>query len=172
MRKTIEIFGGANILKDLPKKVDDVSNGILIDLNCHGTFDKLQWSIEAIYVAATNSYIYKIRRTRNDKKVHAGTSSIHLSDGTEITFGNKPGLAPPNPNYCNLHLAISRVVQAAGLADIFDVLVDEDDEFDGSVPSTDTLADKKRKAEEIALEEELEEETYKKMKHQIEVLVA
>ena len=53
--------------------------------------------------------------------------STPLKDGDEITFGmgdNGGRIAAPDPRICNLHLAIARVTNASGAAEVFDEFLD------------------------------------------------
>ena len=59
--------------------------------------------------------------------------NIKLVDGQEITFrlGSPEGrmLDNPNPEYCNIKLALARALHACGAADVIDdVYKDDDDE--------------------------------------------
>jgi len=100
-----------------------------MELNCHKTFDKLQWSIEATPIIG--GYQYHIRRTRpNGKAPDAGLATALLADGTQLVFGGD-ATTNPNPHYCNLHLAVARISYAVGLADVFDELDRDKDGFDG-----------------------------------------
>jgi hypothetical protein len=61
------------------------------------------------------------------------SSTITLAEGDEITFhlGSPEGhmLDNPNPEYCNIKLALARALYACGAADVIDdVYKDDDDE--------------------------------------------
>jgi hypothetical protein len=69
-------------------------------------------------------YIYRKIRTRRP-------ATIGLNDGDEIVFGEGTKghlLNLPEPAFCNLKLAIARVMHASGAAEIFDQLYHDDDE--------------------------------------------
>lgn len=125
----IKNFAGKNALKDFSTKSEHVSNGILMDVNCHKAFDKLQWSIQATSTGL-DTYEYTVRRTRPHQKApDAGLATSHLTEGKKLVFGATSTLAKPNPEYCNLHLAVAGVAQAVGMAEILDV-VDRDDDYE------------------------------------------
>jgi hypothetical protein len=59
---------------------------------------------------------------------------ITLVDDTEIEFGKGEGgstIALPDPQLCNLHLALARVSAACGASEVFDKYLDEDGGDDG-----------------------------------------
>ncbi|KIM25918.1 hypothetical protein M408DRAFT_25811 [Serendipita vermifera MAFF 305830] len=141
IRSIIATFAGPKFLERFEHDVNDVRNGMILDLNCHKSFDKLQWSIKATQIGV-DKYEYKIQRTRPDEGVNAGTSSSLVEHNKVLEFAS----TAPDPVYCNLHLAVSLVVQAKGLADIFDTWPDEDEESTDPVPGTS------KTDEEVALE--------------------
>ena len=62
---------------------------------------------------------------------------VKAQDGDEIVFGQGEDgdeIDRPDPNICNLHLAIARVSAASGAADVFDRYLDDDDIDDWHVP--------------------------------------
>jgi len=72
-------------------------------------------------------YLYRI--------VHPKHTSfyIQLKDGDEIPFGlgeDSQHLDKPNPDYCNLKLALARALHACGAADVIAQLYGDDDDID------------------------------------------
>ncbi|KIM27848.1 hypothetical protein M408DRAFT_329781 [Serendipita vermifera MAFF 305830] len=145
-RLALALFAGpkAKIAESLKSKINDASNGMLIEPNCHASFDKLHWSIQATQVPPNqNNWTYKVCCTRNgpNTKPAAGLATSHLTNDPILTFG--AGNNPPNndnlpdPYYCNLHYAVSKVVNLTGLADVFDTFLDEDDAENPPVASDD-----------------------------------
>ncbi|KIM25968.1 hypothetical protein M408DRAFT_25855 [Serendipita vermifera MAFF 305830] len=138
-RDAIAIFAGSKLgindasANGFVAKVNDPSNGMLLDPNCHHTFDKLQWSIEAkLQSGSTTVYEYRVRIVKNPD---AGLATAKLVDldqkNTPLTFQTgSTTIAAPNPDWCNLHLAVCRVVHAAGLADVLEAFVNDFDKPD------------------------------------------
>jgi hypothetical protein len=64
-----------------------------------------------------------------EKEVAFGTRSINWADGNA-----QPLVSNPNPRFCNLMLAIMRVLHASGAAEVLDQLreTDEESREDGS----------------------------------------
>jgi hypothetical protein len=65
---------------------------------------------------------------------------VHLKDGDEIEFSKGPDgqtIDPPNPLFCNVKLAIARVMHASSVSRIVDGLYgiygDDDDDNDAIV---------------------------------------
>jgi hypothetical protein len=65
------------------------------------------------------------------------SATIRLTEGQEISFGRGESadrtLAKPNPEYCNLKLAIARVMNACGAADIIAEMYGDDDDDEAIV---------------------------------------
>ena len=63
---------------------------------------------------------------------------IQLSEGDEIFFGcgtrtDGQAIDKPNPEYCNIKLAIARVMHGCGAADIIREMYGDDDDEDAIV---------------------------------------
>ncbi|KAK9360191.1 hypothetical protein V1504DRAFT_455751 [Lipomyces starkeyi] len=56
-------------------------------------------------------------------------------EGDEIIFGRQSRrIPPPSPLFCNLQLAVGRVMRASGAAETIDMILKDEDEFNrGSV---------------------------------------
>lgn len=70
-------------------------------------------------------YIYRIVRPNHMSYF------IKLKDGDEIPFGlgaDGQRLDKPNPEYCNLKLALARALHACGAADVITQLYGDDDD--------------------------------------------
>jgi hypothetical protein len=62
---------------------------------------------------------------------------VKVQDGDEIKFGEgKDGdeIGSPDPNICNLHLAVAQVSAASGAAELFDKHLEDDDTDEWHVP--------------------------------------
>jgi len=125
--------------------INHPSNAFNAELNAHESYNKLAWGIEAVEANGQVNIIseqgsreltlsqwkYYFREIR-----HAEISpTIKLSDGQEIIFGRGPNgqvIDKPNPEYCNIKLAIARVMHACGAADII-AEMDWDDDDDKAI---------------------------------------
>jgi len=115
----IEAYTGkkitARLIQDL---INDPQNALNLQQDAHSSFDSFSWGIEAeLQENTTDVYRYRFRSVA-PKKV---PQSIKLRDGDEIDFGR--GKFPddvrfPNPIFCNLKLAIARVLHASGAAEV------------------------------------------------------
>ena len=57
------------------------------------------------------------------------SGTITLDDGDEITFGSEGRMVDnPNPDYCNIKLALARALHACGAADVIDDVYNDDDD--------------------------------------------
>ncbi len=55
------------------------------------------------------------------------------ADGAKIPFGRVSPVDLPDPDLCNLHCSLGRVLHAAGAAEVVEnIIKDEDDFFDGN----------------------------------------
>jgi hypothetical protein len=79
------------------------------------------------------------------RKLAASSTIIHRSDGNVNSGSNGGNIDGPDPEFCNLKLAIARVLHVCGAADIIvEIYRDNDDitqpgYFDGSFVSDDVL---------------------------------
>ena len=68
------------------------------------------------------------------KSTEAGPGFIRLRDGDSITFGNGPEASRlgtgPLPRLCNLQLAVARVFNNSGAAELIAQIKDEGDDSD------------------------------------------
>ena len=147
--RVIETFTGT-VLKaeDIQQYVNHPCNALNLQTDAHDSMDKhLAWGIEAklcddqvslsqnMSRSILNSlkqwkYFFRIVRTEKIPFL------VKLEDGDEITFGMGDnsggiGIAAPDPRICNLHLAIARVTNASGAAEVFDEFLDDDDDCHG-----------------------------------------
>jgi len=107
--------------------INHPSNAFNAQSDAHESYDKLAWGIEA--VRAGDQWKYYFREIRPEEVSH----TITLRDGQEIIFGrgdpNGQVIDKPNPDYCNMKLAIARAMHACGAADIIaDMDWDNDDD--------------------------------------------
>jgi len=143
----LETFAGRQLAKEVKDNINHPCNAFNAQADAHEAYDKLAWGIEAVSDGDDWKYIFREVRS----KEVAGT--INLNDGQEIIFGcgdpNGQILDKPNPEYCNIKLAIARVIHACGAADIIAEMYgdDHDDEaiinqpvyFGGPFVSDDAL---------------------------------
>jgi len=132
---------------DIAQYINHPSNAAIFELNVHKAFDDLLWGIEAIpgdpavhpspccwlsphYLLILQNgvqprYIY---RTIKEGWFHP---FIQLRDGDALVFGGGSIASPeilPNPQYCNIKLAIGRVLRACGAAEVIDFLYYKNEE--------------------------------------------
>ncbi|KAK9489265.1 hypothetical protein V1508DRAFT_378123 [Lipomyces doorenjongii] len=131
LRHLLSVFAGQNP-RDMERlltgeNINDPSNGLLLDPSSHQAFDKYQFGLEC------QDKHYRVRRL----VAHRFLPLIirHHDDGEVVLFGQGPqGHALPYPMFCNIHLAIGRVLHESGVARLMDkVQQDEDDLKDGHV---------------------------------------
>ena len=128
------------------ENINHPRNAFNVESNAHDSFDALRWGIEAIQAdGQVNSFIapqtiqplnyYWKQTTYRFRQVVPASPTIRREDGDVISFnGGTDGtmIEGPDPAFCNLHLAIARVLHASGAADIIaQVYGDDDDDFVG-----------------------------------------
>ena len=127
--------------------INHPSNAFNAESNAHESYDKLAWGIEAVEADGQVNIIseqgsreltllqwkYSFREIRPAEI----SPSITLSDGQEIIFGrgdpNGQVVDKPNPEYCNIKLAIARAMHACGVANIFAQMGWDDDDDEAIV---------------------------------------
>ncbi|KAK7680341.1 hypothetical protein QCA50_016581 [Cerrena zonata] len=119
-----QLFGG--IATNIQNDIDQQCNGIPMDICLHRSFDRLEWSIEVL------AGVYYLRFVRYPTASPAiGVASQVVQRNMTLTFGGNNN-EKPKAELCNVHHAICRFVHMVGMADIFDEIEDDDDEY---VPS-------------------------------------
>lgn len=99
-----------------------------MDICLHRSFDRLEWSIQVV------QGVYYLRYVRAPTANPAIGVAVQIVQGNMVlTFGGNNG-EKPKPELCNLHHAICRFVHLAGMADVFDEIEDDDDEYVDGVP--------------------------------------
>ncbi|KAK9324479.1 hypothetical protein V1517DRAFT_49340 [Lipomyces orientalis] len=130
LRRLLSIFAGQNP-RDmeglLTENINDPSNGLLLDLESHRAFDKYKFGLEC------QDKHYRIRRLVEDNLLP--DEVFHHDDGEVVLFGQGPqNHALPSPLFCNIHLAIGRVLHESGVARLIDEIQQDEDELkDGYV---------------------------------------
>ncbi|KAF8573769.1 hypothetical protein K439DRAFT_1421143 [Ramaria rubella] len=128
----ISIFAGEKTAKVVLEHLNSVGNAMNIQSDAHPTYDQLLWGIEAQERDEKVKYVHRLisRTVIKDP----GPGFILLKDGDEIHFGQGPDGEKlgngPLPLLCNLHLAVARIVQMSGAADIIAQWMDEADDSD------------------------------------------
>jgi len=130
--RTLEAFTGGAITADVVHgKINLPSNAFNVENNAHDSFDKLAWGIQALQQSdGEYKYIFRVVR---DEYVAA---SVRLEDGDEIVFRegeNGQLIDAPDPSFCNLKLAIARVMYASGASGLIDEIYGDDDDDEAIV---------------------------------------
>ncbi|KAK9241924.1 hypothetical protein V1506DRAFT_509955 [Lipomyces tetrasporus] len=138
LRRLLSVFAGQSP-RDMERlltgeNINDPSNGLLLDLESHQAFDKYKFGLEcqdkhySIRILVARRFLPLIVR-RHD-------------DGEAVFFGQGPqDHALPSPLFCNIHLAIGRVLHESGVARLIDeIQQDENDLKDGHVEGDRWLA--------------------------------
>jgi len=126
--------------------INHPSNAFNAQSDAHESYDKLAWGIEAMEAdGQVNIILGQCSRelTHSQWKYYFREIrpaeiplTITLSDGQEIIFGrgnpNGRVIDKPNPEYCNIKLAIARAMHACGAADII-AGMDWDDDDDEAI---------------------------------------
>ncbi|KAF8318592.1 uncharacterized protein EI90DRAFT_2697383 [Cantharellus anzutake] len=92
----------------------------------HHAIETLAWGIEVRLV--DHRWKYRFREVRPANV----SATIPLKDGDEIEFGKGTGgdlIGLPDPQICNLHLAVARVFAASGAAEVFDKYLEDDEDY-------------------------------------------
>ncbi|KAF8577721.1 hypothetical protein K439DRAFT_1621885 [Ramaria rubella] len=128
----ISMFAVEETAKVVLEHLNSVGNVMNIQSDAHTTYDQLLWGIEAQERDGKVKYVHRLigRTAIKDP----GPGFIVLKDGDEINFGQGPDGEKlgngPVPLLCNLHLAVARIVQMSGAADIIAQWMDEADDSD------------------------------------------
>ncbi|KAF8133266.1 hypothetical protein EV363DRAFT_1397502 [Boletus edulis] len=117
--KCIAMFAGAAAVDEVVHHLNNIGNVMNMEMNAHGSYDNLEWGIEAKEEGGEVKYIFRLVPTKPNIR---GPGFITLKDGDEIQFGKgaegkKLGNGPL-PKLCNLQLAVARVLKTSGAADI------------------------------------------------------
>jgi len=149
VQTALEVFAPGFIhASNIAQNINHPCNAINMVLDVHRAFDDLYWGIEAIlddgvvhippllfiscYLSIPQIGQPRYRYYYRIIKENWSHPLVRLSDGDELLFGSGGGLANteylPNPGYCNIKLAIGRVLQACGAAEMIDYLFHKDEE--------------------------------------------
>ncbi|KAI9573805.1 hypothetical protein HD554DRAFT_2325537, partial [Boletus coccyginus] len=122
---TLEAFTGCTITADVVReKINYPSNAFNVQSDARESFDQLAWGIEALQQpGGEHKYIFRV--------VGDGyAATVRLEDGDEIVFRegeNGQIIDAPDPSFCNLKLAIARVMYASGASGLIDEIYGDDD---------------------------------------------
>ena len=154
MHTAIEAFTGKEVSANtIQRSINHPANAINIEINANLSMDKrLAWGIEAKLV---NNEVRVIRLCGADPdifkqwkyyfravKPYDIYATIRLNDGDEIKFGKGDDGATielPDPQLCNLHLAVARVFTALGFAEVVEKF-ETDNEGDTTTEFGDELS--------------------------------
>ena len=131
--QAFQTFGGIANNTNIQDDIDTCGNGIPMDICLHRSFDRLEWSIEAAGGAYTLRFVHDPTGTGPA----IGVASQVVQTGKVLTFGTVG--TQPKPELCNLHYAICRFVHMAGMADIFNAVEDDDEEYIDGVLSLEMV---------------------------------
>jgi hypothetical protein len=133
MFELIDAFAGPGFLNNFEPLVNDPSNAFVLEPGCHKSFDRLEWGLE-IRNAAANPNVYDIRYVHNPPNIGP---AIHVIGNPPIRTASFPAPVPlnnnhppPNHAYFAVHLALSRVAHASGMADIWKDYDGDDEDFE------------------------------------------
>jgi len=126
----LESFTGRSITKEVKDNINHPCNAFNAESNAHDSYDKLEWGIEAVGNGGECKYLFR--------EIREGIApTINLVEGQEIIFGNGDSdgevIDKPNPEYCNIKLALARAMHACGAADIIAEMYGDDDDDDAIV---------------------------------------
>ena len=117
----LETFTGRPLADEVVKMINHPSNAFNAQSDAHEIYDNLAWGIEAVRAGdqvniipeqgsqelTLSQWKYYFREIRPEEISH----TITFRDGQEIIFGpgdpNGRVIDKPNPNYCNMKLAIT-----------------------------------------------------------------
>ena len=145
------MFTGRQLAAEVISNINHPCNAFNAESNAHESYDKLAWGIEAVKVDSEVNNIpshpfihsreltpeqwkYFFREIRTDEIA----ATITLRNGDEIIFQGGPDgqvINKPNPEYCNLKLAIARALHACGAADVIDEMYGDGDDIDRAIIS-------------------------------------
>jgi len=128
--KCIAMFAGDATRDLVVDNLNSIGNAMNLESNAHTAYDDLQWGIEAqeLEDGKTVKYIY-----RNIPSTADSPEIIRFRDGDEIKFGKGTDgkqLGGPLPFLCNLHLAVARVLNMSGAAELIAQWKDDADDSD------------------------------------------
>jgi len=120
----LETFSGRELAKEVKDDINHPCNAFNVESNAHDAYDKLAWGIEAVQVG--DEWRYFFHEVRSDEV----SPTIKLTEWQEIIFGlgDTATLDKPNPEYCNLKLAVARAMNACGAAGIIAGTYGDDDD--------------------------------------------
>ncbi|KAK9311099.1 hypothetical protein V1524DRAFT_83290 [Lipomyces starkeyi] len=127
LRTMLSRFAGQDICDLLTgANINDPSNALLLPAGSHKFFDAFQFGLEC---QNRRYFLRKVPGTRLNRQLQ-----LH-DEGDEIIFGRQSRrIPPPSPLFCNLQLAVGRVMRASGAAETIDMILKDEDEFNrGSV---------------------------------------
>ncbi|EDR03339.1 uncharacterized protein LACBIDRAFT_295301 [Laccaria bicolor S238N-H82] len=127
--KCLATFAGEEARDLVLKQMNDIGNVANVQSDAYVKYDGLRWGIEA-QEGETVKYVYR----RVPYNPNVGPASINLRDGKEIHFGR--GIkgerlgGGPLPLFCNVQLAVARVLRMSGAAEVVMQLRADSDDSD------------------------------------------
>jgi len=115
----IEMFTGGEVrAEEVQNLINHPTNAVNMQIDANISMNQdFAWGIEAKLVNNKQKYYFRVVRPGNIPR------TIQLNDGDEIEFGkgdDGDSIAMPDPQLCNLHLAIARVFSTSGFAEVVD----------------------------------------------------
>ncbi|KAF5319243.1 hypothetical protein D9619_008706 [Psilocybe cf. subviscida] len=116
-------------LEQLRDKLDHPSNGMTLQLDARGAFDRFDWCLKKTEIE--NAYDLKVFRDRGIMKkpnrITFEDRSNDFSDSTRNLKRNAP-VDLPNPHYIEIHAAIAGILHMSGTGKFFDELLNNNKE--------------------------------------------
>ena len=139
---SLEAFTGRAITADVVReRINHPSNAFNVEYNAHESFDQLAWGIQALqqpggevtHIISYRFYSLNSQRYRYIFRVVRDryAATVRLEDGDEIVFRKGEDgrvIDAPDPSFCNLKLAIARVMYASGASGLIDEVYGDDDD--------------------------------------------
>lgn len=132
--------GGQVTTNQVSVDINDLSNGLLLQKDLHAAFGNLKWGIKTKQDQGSHAWRYYMETFTGFGFLRGtvGTNS-RRANGMELIFGRRNTDFLPNPDLCDLHLAICRVAHACGAAEVLDKLFYHDPDVVGPVAGSYTL---------------------------------
>lgn len=153
MHVLLEAFAGGTIQNAWIANagINNTRNGFLLQHDAHVDFDNFRWGLRCTNAAGVVRYTPT--HIRVNEPLSFGWQHLVAGMGLdpEATFGL---VNPPQPQLCNLHYAIGRVMYLSGAGDVIDRYYEDMDEDSAKVLAAEQEVDR----EDHTIEEELTDE--------------
>jgi hypothetical protein len=136
------------------EKLDDPSNGMILEINARRGFDKFYWCLKKTEVRFTSPQLtsHNLRCVQKehvyDLKVFVDRNFIRKPENNRITLEDhsnelnisdsihkrNPPINLPDPHYIEIHAAIADILDKSGAGKFFDELLGRYQDGEGNVP--------------------------------------